>query len=224
MRLIRYINERKKFEDYYKTPPVKKKATALETERIVELIRKECKPFLKEVKGGFDLMANPLFRGMKSGPKIYGIMKGTRPSDRTPKFTAKEVFEIFDKTFADEFGWWVRSKGVFTGDKGTADGYGRPYLFFPMGNYKYVWSENYASVWRNLTRPDKFSNLSDTDKRTWLIHIEEEAKKAVKYYTDTGLSKAVKGHAFYEAVFQVKKYIVINFPYYIKIADILNNT
>jgi hypothetical protein len=214
MRLNKYLNEQ-----------AKKGLKPSELDQLVELIRKECKPFLKEVgKGAFDLMANPLFRGLKKGPRIYAIMKGTRRSDRIPKFTAREVFEIFDKAFADEFGWWVRSQGVFTGDKATADGFGEPHLFFPMGNYKYVWSENYSSVWSNLTTPTKFESLSDSDKETWLKHIEKKARQAVVNYDDKGLRSVVKGYNFYEAVFQVKKYIVVSYPYYIKIADILNNT
>ena len=210
MRLIRYINEQ--------TPPVKKAATSLELGQVIDTIRKECKPFLKEVGPLVD-HNSPIFRGIKNPPRIWTIMKGTRGSDRTPKFTAKEIFEIFDKAFADKFGWWVRSKGVFTGDKGTADGYGDPNLFIPMGNYKYVWASDYAKVWSNLTRPNKFAALTDEEKRTWLTHIEGKAKEAVKVYKNTGLKSAVKGHFFYEAVFQVKKYIVVSFPTWIKVKD-----
>ena len=39
-----------------------------------------------------------------------------------------------------KFGWKARSEGVFTNTVNYRSLYGHPYLFFPEGNFKFIWS------------------------------------------------------------------------------------
>lgn len=212
MRLIRHLNEQ--------TPPIEKSFTDLEMNILLETINKECKPWLKEI-GDFSIttLPNPVFRGIKDNVRIFRIKKGTRRPDRVPKFTAKQVFEIFDKAFADRFGWWVRSKGIFTGSEHVAYGYGNTYVFFPMGKYRYVWSVKYQKVWHNLTHPDTWDMKTDLGKKAHLVDQEQVAKEAVKYYKDRNIKGAMRSDGVpYESIFECKKYLLINYKAYLAIS------
>lgn len=211
MRLVRHINEQ---------PPVEK-FTDLQLAELLDVVQKECKPWIKEI-GKFNItkIPNPVYRGVKQNIQVYSIKKGARSSDRVPKYTQKEVFEIFDKAFADRFGWWVRSKGVFTASEGVAYSYGNTYIFFPMGRYRYVWSAKYQKVWHNLTHPATWDMMSDVQRELHLDDQEQEAEDAVRYYKDKGIRGAManEGVAF-EAIFECKKYLLINHRAYIAISS-----
>lgn len=214
MRLIRHLNEQ--------TPPIKKGPSYLEADQLLELIHKECRPWLKEI-GDFNIttVVNPVFRGVNQSIRLYRIMKGARASDRTPKFTQKEVFEIFDKAFAERFGWWVRSKGVFTGSEYIAYSYGSgQYVFMPMGKYRYVWSTKYSKVWHNLTNPGNWELLTNRERKIHLDDQEQVAKEAVRYYRDKNIKGAMKAdNVKFEAIFECKKYLLIDKNTYIDISD-----
>ncbi len=164
MRLIRHLNEQTSFSD-------------LELNILLETIHKECKPWVKEI-GNFSIttIPNPVFRGIEEGIRVFRIKKGARKIDRKPKYTQQEVFEIFDKAFADKFGWWARSKGVFTGSEHLAYSYGKTHIFFPIGKYRYVWSVKYQKVWHNLTHPGTWDMKTDLQKKAHLIDQKEIAR------------------------------------------------
>ena len=180
---------------------------------LLEIIHKECKPWLKEI-GDFNIttVTNPVFRGTR---------KGTRRSDRTPKLTQKEIFEVYDKAFAERFGWWVRSRGVFTGSEGVAGSYGSyVYVFMPMGKYKYVWSTKYTKVWHNLTNPGTWERMSDDQREMHLEDQEDTAKEAVRYYNDRNIRGAMKAdNVKFEAIFECKKYLLISKRAYIAVSN-----
>ena len=193
----------------------------LEMNILLETIHKECKPWVKEIKDfSIKTLPNPVFRGVKDSLRVFRIKKGTRRPDRVPKFTAKQVFEIYDKAFADRFGWWVRSKGVFTGGEHVAHGYGNPYVFMPIGKYRYVWSNDYQKVWHNLTHPDNWEMKTDLQKKAHLVDQERTAKNAVKFYQDKNIREAMRTNsAAYESIFECKKYLLINYKAYIAVSS-----
>ncbi len=204
MRLIRHLNE----------------ASELEENLLLELIHKECKPWLKEI-GNFNItvVKNPVFRGVEQSIRLFRVLKGTRRTDREPKLTQKEVFEIFDKAFADRFGWWVRSKGVFTGSEHVSDTYGTSYVFFPMGKYRYVWSNEYNKIWHNLTHPDTWEMMTDTGRKKHLISQKIDAAADVKFYNNKNIKAAMRKNRSFEAIFECKQYLLMERSTYIGISD-----
>lgn len=106
-------------------------------EDILGLLKKNCKPFLKDLSRS----QKPLFlwRGAKYGK---GEMSRIRTrSDRRPKDMPYEIHQYTDDAFYNMFRVYARSKAVFgTGEKSGAEGYGRPYLLFPIGKYTPIWS------------------------------------------------------------------------------------
>ncbi|KFZ25794.1 MAG: hypothetical protein KQ78_01999 [Candidatus Izimaplasma bacterium HR2] len=111
-------------------------------------IEKNCKPFLKELKKN-----NPTQALLLRGEQQRGKFITTTPrTDRRPKDTPYEWHVTFDEYFNNEFGWNARSEGLFcTGRYDTASGYGDSvYIIFPIGRYKYIWSENISDLYTKI--------------------------------------------------------------------------
>jgi hypothetical protein len=224
-RLQQYINEIKTSTD------------------IISMIRKDCQPFLKEMKGSRSL----LYRG--SDQPVDGIEKIVPRNNRIPKNTPLKLHKQLDIVFKKGFGWKARSEGVFVSfDEVEAEFYGETYLFFPIGKYKYVWS----SIYRDLTRHyniDDFKYFANPDgymEEAWYKHMggwseeiykdkaglekwkKENIKKIesevigrvgniIKDYTDKGLGNAKKYMA--EVAFKCKSYYLVNTLYGNEIKD-----
>jgi hypothetical protein len=205
MKFQSYLDEQKPYWHTQKT-----------VDELASLLDKKCKPWFKEISN-YDEAGNPVYRGVKEsigrGVKesigTFRVKKGTRTKDREPKLTQKEVFEIFDKAFAEEFGWWVRSRGIFTADRQMTHAYGNPYMFFPIGQYKYVWSFNFRKVWHNLTNPGTWGQMSDEQRELHLDDQKDTAEEVVKLYNDNNIKRAVRMLRDYEAIFQCKSYVLV---------------
>lgn len=103
----------------------------------VSLVIKDCKEGLKQYikKGG----PNLLMHSGRSHREDY--FKGFVRKDRKPTDTKIELHNRFDDMLNGKFGWKPRSNSIFvTGDVSDAGMYGTPYIIFPAGKTKYVWS------------------------------------------------------------------------------------
>ena len=91
-------------------------------------------------------------------------VKGSR-IDRLPVDTRKDVSDILDNCFVEKFGIKLRSSGVFTSKLPTvASDYGRPYLFFPIGDYQYFWNPDVKDLYGDIEgEPWYYYNESDWD-------------------------------------------------------------
>jgi len=98
--------------------------------------------------------------------------------------------------------------------------YGTPYVFFPMGKYRYVWSARYQDVWHNLTHPTFWEGLTDIERKKHLIGSKIEAESAVKKYHSRNIRGAMRsaGVAF-EAIFECKKYLLVEKAMYLGISN-----
>src|SRR5574343_57678 len=116
MRLEKYLNEE-------------------ESDYVSQIIDNVDKSYLNTVlKNGW------LYRGTEDTSDF--VMKTVR-KNRTPMTTPKLVQKTLDELFFNKFGWNPRSQSAFiSGDKGQAEGYGEAYLFFPIGEYRFVWSKD----------------------------------------------------------------------------------
>jgi hypothetical protein len=119
-----------------------------------KLIRENCKPFLKESKGGI------LWRGMHNAPEAYEIRR-TR-TDRYPKDTPEHIHDAINDTFENMFGWRPRQEGVFcTGDTNFAGGYGTVVSIWPIGRIKYVWSDSVQDLYADAGLSDISGDIDD---------------------------------------------------------------
>lgn len=130
MRLQKYINEEQsKYED------------------IIDILKKDCALFLKELKQ--TRKKQFLYRGYKYASGI--ITKKKSRQDREPKDMDDTTSEYLNGLFKKKFGWYARSAGVFATSKtDDAEEYGKPFFFFPIGKYKYIWSPKIGDLYTKI--------------------------------------------------------------------------
>jgi len=135
MRLTKYINEIKQFN----------------YDDVIDALKKNCAPFLKELKQTG--RKKFLFRGHQYASRT--ITKKKTRQDRTPKDMDEKTSSYLDNLFKKKFGWFARSAGVFaTADIGETYEYGKPFLFFPIGKYKYIWSPVVDDLYTKIDNKD----------------------------------------------------------------------
>jgi hypothetical protein len=127
------------------------KITTTKTDEIIAILKRDCKPFLSSRRSKRDL----LWRGVKQ--KLNSdYVKITTRTNRKPKDTPKELHDLMNFEFKKAFGWKPRSEGVFTFTKASnAGGYGnQTVMMFPIGNFKYVWSNKIEDLWNEMNDND----------------------------------------------------------------------
>lgn len=173
---------------------------------IIQILKKDCSKFLRE-RGK---PTNFLYRGTTR--PVKDIVKIIPRKDRKPLDTPQELSDLMDKLFMPKFGWRPRSSGVFAiGDKDAAEEYGEVSLFFPIGDYKYIWSPKITDFYFSLlmsgfTEREGGKRVSVYDPGN-KIHVEK-IKKMVNSYINSKLSSAVESGN--EIMFMCKSYYLVN--------------
>jgi hypothetical protein len=172
----------------------------VEFEKIYSILKTDCLKFLKESKGLL------LHRGTENGILSRIVKKAVR-QDRRPLDMPYAYHEEFNEILYKKFHWYPRTQGVFaTSDKMDAGNFGISNLFFPIGNYKYVWSPSHNDIWISLQSKfieifpgNQFYNNKD-EHIDWL-------KTAASTYINSNLYDAlVMGH---EISFKCDSYYLI---------------
>ena len=121
----------KKFNNYITEYNEKKSE---EGAKILSLVYKNCKQFIKEIDG------NHLYRGVSGGAGLGAITERIPRPDRRPTDTAEWMHDFLNEQFRKKFGWPVRNGAFTVGDFDRADSFGFAMLFYPFDGYKYAWS------------------------------------------------------------------------------------
>jgi len=122
-------------------------------EKICKMIDRDCQPWLAELKE----IGNLYYRGFEIDKILnrrYSKNHDDKPmlthidmfriksqSERKPLSTDSYTHKTIDDYFLKEFGWRARSQGVFATPEEFVSVYGEPYVFFPVGEYEYLWSK-----------------------------------------------------------------------------------
>ena len=170
---------------------------------MITAIKRDCGKWLKESNG------RAAFRGMKNKPDMY---LATVRDNRKPKDTSKVVHDMMNKSLSDKFGWKPRSEGMFcTGDMWVASQYGKPYMVFPVSDYRYIWSptvsDSYADTSKFSTWWAELVSMFLKDEYVDEYVKTKETQQMLKSYKDTGLYKALKDKN--EIMVECKKYYAI---------------
>ena len=189
MRLKHFISEKTTEKD---------QADAAEVEKI---IKQDCKPFIKESKGGL------LYRGVKLSKLNNNIIVKIKPrTNRKALDTPRGIQEYADLYFKHKFKWKPRSEGVFcTGKINTAANYGFPVTVWPIGTFKFVWSpdikdfyRNFIEIYDELALQHKGLVLDDPEYYLSMDYIEgifeTELEQSLKTYKDTNLTQAIQSN------------------------------
>ena len=197
-------------------------AENVSVKKALEIILKDCKPFIKDYKKINKL----LWSGRKNNTNI--ILKKTVRQDRTPLDTPLELHNFIDNWFYKKFGIKARSNAVFC-KLGKSPYYGRPYIIIPVGDYTTISSDKVPDVFTNvivsilikehgLETSDEFDDLNDSEKKLILKKIEQLLEKA--NYTKNKWGNAKEE---IEIMLHCKEYYMINRDYENILVDVLSS-
>lgn len=168
-----------------------------DAENLVAILERDCGPFLKQSK-----KQGLLYRGIKGsfsnkGTTAEGIKYAIKEvrTDRKPLHTTESHHEIIDAWFKKKFGFNARSESMFCfGDVGSDNiaQYGKKYIVFPIGDFKYVWSSEVRDLWQDFDN----QNVRDESDIIDLLNDSE--------YTKAGLGTAVSSNN--EIMIKCEKY------------------
>ena len=118
----------------------------LEINEISEILKRDCSEFLKLLKQSGQ---GPIFRGFEDMYRDFDEFQSH--TERNPKDMSIEVHTTLDELFENKFGIKVRSRGNFcTFDIETAKRYGKPFMFFPIGDFKYFWNPKVLDLYTEI--------------------------------------------------------------------------
>lgn len=139
---------------------------------IISSIKKDCKPWLSE-------MSKPIYRGHDYNEDFGSAVPR---SNRRPMNTPQEVSDRFDTLSQILYGWKPRREGLFcTTQPDTAISYGKNYMIFPVGHYKYLYSEEIYDFFINGREKLFPVGIYNTE-------LKEQLNDMKKYYKDKGLN------------------------------------
>lgn len=162
-------------------------ATTVSIQEALEYAYNKCKPYLKEV-----VKKGALVRWMYSG-RTHNANSFERKMQvkRMPLDTPPEIHSMLNRLYKKKFGWEARSKSIFcTGDMSQSFQYGKPFLIFPTGNFKYLWHQKTKDLWNHIKY--NIAAKIDTTSIDGADMLEDLLTKFVKEYKNNGLLRAIK--------------------------------
>lgn len=174
-KFLNYINEK---DDY-------------DFDNIINTIKKDCQPFLKDWKTKYK--QENLWSGRR---KIIRFDKRKIRKNRTPRDTPIELHKEMDKWFHKKFGVKARSESLFcTFNEKDSQLYGEPHIIFPIGKYKMISSNKIEDIYFVLET--LFTNAIGTNTFLWdnvtnkqefinnLIETLEEGNYKINQHNDS---------------------------------------
>ena len=183
----------------------------LNEEKSIDKIKRMSEPFFKEFGDAY--MSNDfIWRGHRSAVNDFKTKQ--RRKNRKPRMIDTELHEYLDNISQELFNWPVRSQGVFCGGYGLASEWGVPYIFIPLGDYKYIWTTEYTDIYELY---DDFDQTFEEDIKDRLYQLYKNL------YKTSELSKAVEQGADFEAIFDCDFYLLVNSSYWETLKEQLFN-
>jgi hypothetical protein len=119
-------------------------------ESILHLITKNCTKYIEELR--LCSKGDLLFRGFKEPIDTYREFNHNL-DNRSPVNTPKNIHNLINSIFDSQFGWKIRN-GVFCYGANILTsqpidlGYGKQYLFFPIGEFDFVYSPQHFDIYQ----------------------------------------------------------------------------
>lgn len=173
MRLYNYLNE-----------------SSEKIDNMIEMIKENCKPFLNDVKKQSRL--DLLFSGRGSSDVF--IERKIR-KDRKPLDTPLKLQNIVDDLFNKFYGVKPRSSSIFCYvDDLKTTAYGTPFIIFPIGSYKLLWSPEVN---------DLYDKISGQGWRFYVAYLRNPNPRMVW----AGMSEEIKDNDFNNDFGRFKEYL-----------------
>jgi hypothetical protein len=206
---------------------------------IASRIYNDCQPFLTE--SGFNIERgeprSALWRGQGGAASGPAFLKFDSRVGRSSSDTFAPIHKLLDDWFKQQFGFPYRSAGVFTtGRKQTAHAYGPLFLFFPIGPFKFVWSDDVHDAFSffdgskfgedpQVIMTEKYMKWFMVDEihahddsnelfQEYITELRTALKRGEKFgYADSNLKAAIQSHD--EVMIQCSSYYLLydQFPH-----------
>lgn len=180
------------------------------SDKIINLIKSDCKPWIQEFGGII-----PLYRGVISHIPFFS--KRYVREDRKPRDSGKEVHEKWNNFFKKEFNHPFRSSAVFaTTNYNIAGEFGHIFLIFPIGKYSYTFSPYVSDLTYNFERKLKefnHENGTDFNLRTVPQDIVNDIMHDFSYEIDFGLNEFLKRNV--EVMINCESYYALEYSNFI---------
>jgi len=196
MRLNNYINESREIDI-----------------DLVNKIKNECKYYFENAR--FLKKIYPLYRGIKK-KFIWDII--TPRTNRKPLDTDIKIHNLLDKEFKKQFGWKVRSQGVFCTGGWPNRRYGNVYYIFPVGKFEFVWSPDIRDLTGSLVNAGILNTKYKLDPDISEDTVNEVIFSMVSTYEDTNFLEALRSEN--EISIKCKRYYALSTDIVDKMPDI----
>jgi hypothetical protein len=157
-------------------------------ESLMATLRKDCSKFIEEMHGARRFF----WRGTTADGNELVVTRKPRLEDRRPLNTAPEIHDMMNKAFQEKYGWKVRN-GIFVTNLAIdAKSYGTPRIFFPKGDYTYLWSPDVSDLYVQMS---KYDSLFDEDdrKQNWRTFQRSQINAKEGVWSATYNSKKFEG-------------------------------
>lgn len=138
----------------------------------------DCRPYIKEIIKNSDSGHLPmLYSGRKRDTDWFeqSVINGRTPKDMNP-----EVHKDLDNEFLKQYGWRARSNVLFcSGDFMVTTEYGKEYMIFPKGQFKFLWNPKIADLFVHLRRFTRNVNTKYKKDNQLLQYFRDELTKEV---------------------------------------------
>lgn len=134
-----------KFKNYLNEMDV----TENEFNILIRKLKKECKPFINDIKRSKP--DNLLYSGRSEYPSNKLFFEKKIRNDRRPLNSSPLLQKKLDDVFYDIFKVRPRASSIFTtSSESEASSYGAPFYVFPKGNYELIWSKYIEDLYIQL--------------------------------------------------------------------------
>jgi hypothetical protein len=203
MKLIKFLNEKIELDTI---------------NDIGKLIRKDCKKYINEVVKSNIVLYRGMFDSTPSrGKSIHdGFFRIKTRKNREPADTPIEIHNYINNQFKKNFGWNVRSEGVFVvKNKRISWNYGTAFIFFPIGDYKYIYSNKIYDLYTHIEdgpdfymyalKDDKEKAISDYLRQSFKNQYEKEYGEFTKNGEYIFRDKPTGEYEYYKATLVIKR-------------------
>lgn len=199
------------------------KKTNLTLEDAVKIFHDDCVSFQKEIgfNGKFDF--DPLYMGMNGNSDIS--VNNFKSNKNATSHIPSGINKYLDDWFYKKFGVKFRSNALFTtADSDMASNQGTTYVVFPIGDFKYCYSnyveDMYCDILDEIYITD-FTKLKSKERAEYFSELDEKLEDA--NYLDNNLKQSSK-RIYPEMMINCKSYLAIKESEYEKFVELYLET
>lgn len=148
-------------------------------------VKRDCQPYLQQ--NDEPLGNNALLRGLTGGDEF--LKKQVRLTDRTPLDNPTDVHNELNKFFTRKYGAPFRNAMFCTGSRRDTRRYGKTYLVFPIGEFKFLWSSDVKDLYLAWDNFNHRNSRSRTKVQDFVKGLEDAN------YSTTNLKGAISSGA-----------------------------